>query len=148
MSALRAKLAQIERSSALIAPAYDPASDQCTRLLHESVVSSYRVLHLVEPQDTDPRTYADIQVSLAWAKGEYANASIWQAEESRLSPPVVVDISGVSSGATGAEREDLRWVRVMNQLCADIPKQVAKTDAAIDAACKRLGRPRPNPGRE
>lgn len=97
---------------------------QCIAQLILDECADYR---LVEPQDTDPATYAEIQETIAVAEGRYDDADRWRKEADKSNPE--------QPGSTAA----LQW-RIEQLLARELSGH-DRVDDAIAAARRRLGHP-------
>lgn len=126
---LRSRLLRIEKAAGMHRSGKRiPGDAMLTQLLASQIVRSYPGIELVEPEDTDPVTFAEIQLRLAQSEEEWDLADQWQDELRRLEPTLPCP-PGQDSTAF--------YVAQSNRFVAELPTRTARTKAAIEAAKRR-----------
>ncbi len=74
MRALKSKVAKMEQTRRAKSEAGRDDHRRMMQLINAAMVAHEPGLDQVRPEHTDPETYRDIQETLAWARGEYAEA--------------------------------------------------------------------------
>lgn len=74
MRAIRTKVARIERAQGQARAKSDAQHHRLMHLICGALVREQAGIDNVRPEHTDPETYRDIQETLAWARGDYAEA--------------------------------------------------------------------------
>ncbi len=126
MRALKSKVARMERARRVES---DADRDDHRRLMHTlnaTLVSGTPGLDRVRPEHTDAETYRDIQETLAWARGDYAEAErLHGLDPNRHVPP--------PPGTPWEER--MRLAREALDRCGDdAHERNERVRAAIEAA--------------
>jgi hypothetical protein len=74
MRALKSKVAKMEQARRVESEAGRDDHRRMMHMLSSALVAHQQGLEQVGPEHTDPETYRDIQESLAWARGDFAEA--------------------------------------------------------------------------
>ncbi len=74
MRALMSKVAKMEQARRAESEAGRDDHRRMMHMLNGALVAHQPGLDQVRPEHTDPETYRDIQETLAWARGDYAEA--------------------------------------------------------------------------
>lgn len=74
MRALKSKVAKMERARRVESEAGRDDHRRMMHMLNAAMVAHQPGLEQVGPEHTDPETYRDIQETLAWARGDHAEA--------------------------------------------------------------------------
>lgn len=74
MRSLKSKVAKMEQARRAESEAGRDDHRRMMHMLNGALVAHQPGLEQVQPEHTDPETYRDIQETLAWARGDYADA--------------------------------------------------------------------------
>ncbi len=74
MRALKSKVAKMEQARRVESDAERDDHRRMMHMLNAAMVAHQPGLDQVRPEHTDPDTYRDIQETLAWARGDFAEA--------------------------------------------------------------------------
>ncbi len=74
MRSLRTKVGRIEAARRQVSVKSKAHHHRLMQLINGSLVREQLGIDRVRPEHTDPETYRDIQETLAWARGDYAEA--------------------------------------------------------------------------
>lgn len=133
-SSLRSRLDRVSKALATEKAAEQAASSGNHRMLAMMAmlqVQQRPVLKYVEPEDTDPATYAGIQHTLAQARGQWNEAAQWHQvmEEHRADDPEYIRITDGASIRALIEQINDRYLR----------GEKSNTGKAVANAERRLG---------
>ena len=138
MASLNSKVRRLEQKVAAM-PGAQMHIDLCYQWLMRDYVEEHPGIELVEAGDTSPETYAKIQYDRAVARGDGKAAKRWNDECERLHPPR--ELQSMDEMVAEMEKE---MQEINNSRVTGVPTQEQEAvDAAIRAACKRLGIDRP-----
>lgn len=125
----RSRLLRIEKAlGADRASRRVPEDALLMNLLSTQIIDSYPGIELVEPEDTDPLTYAYIQMHLAQRAHEWVRAAEWIAIIKHLDP-----LRPCPPGTDPLTH----FVAEHNRRSDEIQAETARTKAAIEAAKRR-----------
>jgi hypothetical protein len=110
--------------------------DECGHALHVDQVEDNPDMRLVQPCDTDPMTYAHIQVTIAYADRNERLLNQWFA---RAFPPRVPPLPG--------ESDEDYCARIMPAFRANEDAHVQRQREALDAARARINAAPQNVGK-
>jgi hypothetical protein len=133
MRALKSKVAKMEQARRVESEAGRDDHRRMMHMLNAAMVAHQPGLDQVRPEHTDPETYRDIQETLAWARGDFAEAErLRDLDPDKHVPP---------PPGTPWE-EQMRLAREALDRCADDAHERAqRVMAAVDAACEPAGVP-------
>ncbi|MCC6678144.1 MAG: hypothetical protein IT436_13465 [Phycisphaerales bacterium] len=130
MARLGGRVLKIERERREARAAARESRRELLRLIAGCEVRHRPDLALVEPSDTDPATYRDVQATLALARGDFAQAERFEAQRPAREPAL-----------TGDARRDVvlmaEWMNLV--LVPGVHASIEREDEAIARARARRG---------
>ena len=130
---MRARLAKLDQLARRINAEYQDqrdGTDKILSLIARCMLHHQPDLRLVTEADTDAGTFADIQSTLAYARDEWGAARAWKAKV----PPEP------ELPRKPGEPDRVYYGRQIAQICMDSKVGTNRTEGAVAAARKRLGR--------